>query len=271
MPILGNLCLARDLAIVALVVAAGAPTAAAPVAGFPPAAGPQPETAALLARDLGSIRPDFSAYIGSLRPFNDAPGRRIYMALVQPGATDPTRLASAPLSGTGARNDIVFNARAVMEGHSDAFRLLLLDHEYFHARHLAGTTSVPAPRSLPADLQTRFSEAAAWGFNVAEARAGRYGHLRPGEFREALDRYRDHYAALKALAAGRPGIAWAGVSETLRRPDLLEACPDPASGCVRDDAAPGAGRRDGRASTTAGPPPGDRARPSAPGRSPAIR
>jgi hypothetical protein len=166
------------------------------------------------------------------------------MALVQPGATDPTRLTSAPLAGRGARNDIVFDPRAVMEGPSDAFRLLLLDHEYFHARHLAGATTVPAPRGLPADLQTRYSEAAAWGFNVAEARSGRYAGLRPDEFRQTLDRYRDHYAALRSLAAGRSDIAWSGISEALRRPDLR---------------------------ATAAPAPGVPARPSALDRSPATR
>ncbi len=252
MPFLGKRYLTRVLAGAVLIVpvaalaAAGAtlPVWAAPAEGLPSPAAPAPMTAGTLARELGAFRPDFPIYIGSLRPIAGVTGRRIYMALVQPGATDPTRVASAPLSGRGARNDIVFDARAVMDGHTEAFRRMLLDHEYFHARHLAGTTSVPAPRNVPADLQTRFSEAAAWGFNVAEARAGRYAGLRPDEFREALDRYRDHYAALKTMAAGRTGLEWEEIVEALRRPDLR---------------------------ANAGPDPEVRARPAAPDRSPATR
>jgi len=244
MPLSGNHCLTRVVLVMVLIATAAAPVWPAPPDGLPAPADSAPMNAGTLALELGSIRPDFPIYIGSLRPFSGAAGRRIYMALVQPGATDPTRVASAPLAGRGARNDIVFDARAVMDGHSDAFRRMLLDHEYFHARHLAGTTSVPAPRSLPADLQTRYSEAAAWGFNVAEARAGRYAGLRPDEFREALDRYRDHYAVLRKMAAGRAGFEWEEISEALRRPALR---------------------------MNAGPVPEVRARPSAPGRSSATR
>jgi hypothetical protein len=239
MPLPGNRCLTRVLLLVVAIAIAAAPLLAAPPDGLP-----APMSAGTLALELGSIRPDFPIYIGSLRPFSGAAGRRIYMALVQPGATDPTHVASAPLAGRGARNDIVFDARAVSDGHSDGFRKMLLDHEYFHARHLAGTTSVPEPRSLPVDLQTRYSEAAAWGFNVAEARAGRYAGLRPDEFRQALDRYRDHYAVLRTLAAGRAGVGWKGISEALRRPALR---------------------------MNAGPVPEVRARPSDPGRSSATR
>lgn len=179
-----------------------------------------PPTAQNLHGDLAVLRPDYGAYIGSLRPIEPDPRRGIYMALVQPGATDPRSRGSAPLAGPGARNDIVFDAHAVADGHTFAFRLLLLDHEYFHARHLAGATTVPLPEAVPAEIQRRFNEAAAWGFNIAEARAGRYPGLREDEFREALDRYRDHYTALRRMLDGDHPGTWQTMAEQLRRPGL---------------------------------------------------
>jgi hypothetical protein len=170
---------------------------------------------------LAGLRPDYTAYIGGLRQIDPDPARGIYMALVQPGASDPKSRGSAPLAGPGARNDIVFDARAVADGHTEAFRLLLLDHEYFHARHLAGTTTVPLPEAAATEIQRRFNEAAAWGFNIAEARQGRYPGLREDEFREALDRFRDHYTALRRLVERADGDDWRAMAEALRRPDLV--------------------------------------------------
>lgn len=174
-----------------------------------------------LTRALSSLRPDYRLYIGALRPLDPDRRRNIYMALVQPGATDPSGRGSAPLAGTGARNDIVFDEGAIRAGHSGAFRLLLLDHEYFHARHLAETTTVPPAGRVPAEIERRFNEAAAWGFNIAEARAGRYPGLRLDELREALDRYRDHYLALRGLVEREDPGRWHALALTLRRPDLI--------------------------------------------------
>jgi hypothetical protein len=174
-----------------------------------------------LARALSSLRPDCGLYIDTLRPLAPGVGRNIYMALVQPGATNPGRRSSAPLAGPGARNDIVFDERAIGGGHSDAFILLLLDHEYFHARHLARTTTVPPAGRVPIEIERRFSEAAAWGFNVAEARAGRYPGLRLDELREALDRYRDHYLALRNLVERDDPGRWSALDLALQRPDLV--------------------------------------------------
>ena len=194
-----------------------------------------------LTRALSSLRPDYGLYIETLRPLAPDVRRNIYMALVQPGATDPGGRASAPFAGSGARNDIVFDERAIRGGHSGAFVLLLLDHEYFHARHLARTTTVPPAGRVPLEIERRFSEAAAWGFNIAEARAGRYPGLRLDELREALDRYRDHYLALRDLVERDDPGRWDTLALALRRPDLVT---------TRDSA-----------------PSGDRSRPSDRGRS----
>jgi hypothetical protein len=169
---------------------------------------------------LAAMRPDYADYIGDLRAIEPDPRRGIYMALVQPGATDPRSRGSAPLAGPGARNDIVFDAQAVTDGHTGAFRMLLLDHEYFHARHMAGATSVPIPEAVAPEVQRRFNEAAAWGFNIAEARDGRYPGLREDEFREALDRFRDHYTALRRLLERERPETWRAMADLLRRPDL---------------------------------------------------
>lgn len=210
-----------------LIVAVALALPAAPlVPGTTPAvwAAPQPgglEPGSL----LGAIRPDYPRYIGRLRPLagetvDGIEARRIYMALVRPGAADPVSPASAPLLGPGAHNDILYAETSLGGGRGAAWSLLLLDHEYFHARHLAGATSLPLPGRVAPDVERHFYEAAAWGFNVAEARAGRYRGLSPDDFREALDRYGEHYAALRSLTRDSRPAAWAAYSDLLRRPSL---------------------------------------------------
>ena len=172
---------------------------------------------------LSAARPDYHSYISALRPMSGreqggAHGRTLYMALVRPGASDPSRTDSAPLAGPGVRNDVLYNPASIGPGRNPAWLKLLLDHEYFHARHLAGATSLPLPGKVSAEVERHYFEAAAWGFNVAEARARRYPGLRPSEFREALDRYGEHYAALRHLALKQYPDLWSGFSERLKKP-----------------------------------------------------
>jgi hypothetical protein len=168
---------------------------------------------------LESLHSDFHVYVGSVRPL-PPPGAGsaapVYMALVRPGAEDPTAPASAPFAGPGARNDILYDPGVLAAGRSEGWTLLLLDHEYFHARHLAGATSLPMPRRTGAEVEHHFCEAAAWGYTVEQARAGRYPGLRPDEFREALDRYGDHYRALRSIAQGSE--AWPSLEAPLLQP-----------------------------------------------------
>ncbi len=196
-------------------------------AGLAPAAlaadgadGPRLRPPALI-HALAQIHPDYRLYISGVRPLAPCVGRRLYMALVRPGAGDPAGRDSAPYSGPGARNDIVYDEEAILAGHSPAFQCLLLDHEYFHARHLAGGTLLPLASGAGAEIERHYNEAAAWGFNVAEARAGCYPGLRPGEFREVLDRQGEHYAALKALMKQKDPGRWSRMADLLRRPDRL--------------------------------------------------
>lgn len=189
-------------------------------AGGPaPAAGPAEPP-------IATLRPDYGRYIGDVRPLDlRAPhaggaDRIVYMALVRHGSESIQGKENAPLAG-GARNDILYDPAAIGPERSAAWTLLLFDHEYFHARHLAGTTSLPMSGRLPAGVEIQFYEAAAWGFNVAEARAGRYPGLLPGEFREALDHYGEHYAALRALTMDGDPALWQSLSDLLRRPPFL--------------------------------------------------
>ena len=185
-----------------------------------PAAGPGLDPPELI-QALAEIHPDYRLYIASVRALPAGVSRRLYMALVRPGAADPAGRDSAPLAGTGARNDIVYDEEAIVAGHGPAWRYLLLAHEYFHARHLAEATLLPIARGSGLELERHYNEAAAWGFNVAEARAGRYPGLRPEEFREALDRYGEHYAALKALMKQSDPERWRRVVDLLLQPDAL--------------------------------------------------
>ena len=198
--------------------AGSAETLSGPRSGVPGAPDPGFPTTILF-----TIRPDYGEFIREVRPlptgYHPARGtRRIYMALVRPGALDPAARASAPYAGPGARNDIVYD-RATMDGRRGfAWTLLLLDHEYFHARHLAGTTTLPIPPHLSDEAVGHFYEATAWGFNVAEARAGRYQGLGEGEFREALDRYGEHYRALRGGMRQSQPEAWRMLRDLFVRP-----------------------------------------------------
>src|SRR2546425_133823 len=147
--------------------------------------------------------------------------QRLFFDVESTGLSKYMERPHATTRRPGARNDIVYDAEAILKGHSLAFRYLLLDHEYFHARHLAGGTLLPLASGAGADIERHYNEAAAWGYNVAEARAGRYPGLRSDEFREALDRQGEHYAALKALIKEKDPGRWGRIAELLRQPVLF--------------------------------------------------
>ncbi len=177
---------------------------------------------------LAALHPDYRQFVASIRPIRDAgddASSGLYMALVRPGAQDPTRRDSAPFAGLGARNDILYDPTVLLGGRSAGWLLLLLDHEYFHARHLAGATSIPIPGHSPVQVEHHFFEAAAWGYNVAQARAGLYPGLTEIEFREALDRYGEHYRALRDLTGDAAQARWGVLADGLRDPVALVTMP----------------------------------------------
>jgi hypothetical protein len=214
--------------------------AAAPGA---PSPGSTLDPAEILLRDL---HPEYQTFVHAVHPMTDAAAgaSSVYMVLVRAGAADPARRESAPYAGHGARNDILYDPGVLDGTRGAAWTRLLLDHEYFHARHLAGATALPLPLSNGAAIERHFFEAAAWGYTVSEARAGRYPGLREEEFREALDRYGEHYRALRALTREKSPALWTTLGDPLR--DVATV-------------------------TIAGSPlPAVPARPSDPGRAPAI-
>jgi hypothetical protein len=187
-------------------------TAPAPDASPAPSGGDPAEAL------LRSIHPDYLTYVRAVRSL-DRPGAErpsVYMVLVRPGASDPTRHESAPFAGPGARNDILYDPDVLNGSRSVGWTLLLLDHEYFHARHLAGATELPLPLRSGAGVERHFFEAAAWGYTVTQARSGRYAGLREDEFREALDRYGEHYRSLRALTQDAAPALWSTLSDPLR-------------------------------------------------------
>jgi hypothetical protein len=182
---------------------------------------------------LRTIHPDYLTYVRSVRALErSGPDRpSVYMVLVRPGASDPTRHESAPFAGRGARNDILYDPEVLDGSRSVAWTLLLLDHEYFHARHLAGATELPLPLRTGAGIERHFFEAAAWGHTVSEARAGRYPGLGEAEFREALDRFGEHYRALRALVRDESPALWSSLDDPLREVAAVRvaASPPPAA------------------------------------------
>jgi hypothetical protein len=160
-----------------------------------------------------------------------ADGSSVYMALVRPGAGDPGRRDCAPFAGSGVRNDILYDTEVLDGSRGRAWTMLLLDHEYFHARHLAGATELPLPLRTGAGIERHFFEAAAWGHTVSEARAGRYPGLGEAEFREALDRFGEHYRALRALVRDESPALWSSLDDPLREVAAVRvaASPPPAA------------------------------------------
>jgi len=227
------------VAIVPILAAASPPPAPTTTA----APGGAVDRAEILLRDL---HPDYRVFVHAIRPMDEvaATGSPVYMALVRAGADDPRRRDSAPYAGPGARNDILYDPGVLGGARGPAWTLLLLDHEYFHARHLAGATGLPLPLRTGAGIERHFFEAAAWGYTVGEARAGRYTGLREEEFREALDRYGEHYRALRVLTREENPALWSSLADPLR-----------GDVAVR---------------TTGSPSPAVPARLSGPGRAPAI-
>lgn len=162
---------------------------------------------------LLALEPDASRFIHDIRVMPAAaagPGSEsIYSGLVRIGGTNPLAAADAPASGKGAMNDIVLFADALGVGHSRAWTRMILDHEYFHARHLAGGWRTPMADFGESGANHAYYEATAWGFVIERALAGAYGELRPQEFREVRATYKRHYEGIRAFILGRQPTAWA--------------------------------------------------------------
>lgn len=172
---------------------------------------------------LAAMRPDYASYIGAIRPgstrFHPV---TLYMGLVREGGKDPTMLEDAPLVGHGVKNDVVVYADSREAGRSEGWAMLLIDHEYFHARHLARGDNTPVPSFGSSEVDRHFYEAVAWGYNLAEAEEGEYPTLTHADYLEAFRNYTMHFEAFRDYILRRDRHAWAHYRRFLPEPISLE-------------------------------------------------
>jgi hypothetical protein len=170
---------------------------------------------------LASLHPDYAQYVGSIRM---GEGRfhppTLYMGLVRSGGMDPTLRDDAPMLGRGVKNDIIVYADSREAGRSLGWGLLLIDHEYFHARHLARGDATPTPSFGDAEIDRHFYEAAAWGYNLVQAEEGEYPSLTHADYLEAFRNYTMHFEEFRDYILRRDHSAWAHYRRFL---------PDPAA------------------------------------------
>ena len=176
---------------------------------------------------LATLHPDYQTYIAQVR-FG---GHRMKPAgidagLVRPGGRDPRDPADGPRMGRGERNDLIIYADTFDPDASAAWRLLLPDHEYFHARHLARGFDIPAVSFGQAQADHDYCEALAWGWVLQRARAGIYGALTARERAELAARYERHFEGFFRFVMQRQPAAWAHYGRFLPRPEVMSAASD---------------------------------------------
>jgi len=170
---------------------------------------------------LASLHPDYAAYVGSIRT---GPGHlhpaNLYMGLVREGGRDPSCRTDAPVAGWGIRNDIVVYADSREADRSLGWAMLLIDHEYFHARHLARGDRTPVPSFAEREATRHYFEAVAWGYNLTQADDGDYPTLTHADYAEAFRNYSLHFEAFRDYILRHDRPAWAYYQRFL---------PDPAT------------------------------------------
>jgi hypothetical protein len=170
---------------------------------------------------LAQMHPDYASYIagihGGITRFHPA---SLYMGLVRAGGIDPTYPGDSPLVGRGVRNDIVVYADSREAGRSDGWAMLLIDHEYFHARHLARGDKTPTPTFGDPEVDRHFYEAVAWEYNLAQADDDDYPGLTHADYLEAFKNYTMHFEAFRDFVLRHDHHAWAYYKLFLPDPSL---------------------------------------------------
>ncbi|MFQ5701755.1 MAG: hypothetical protein ACE5HU_07930 [Acidobacteriota bacterium] len=168
---------------------------------------------------LGSIHSDYRLYIGKIRygATRLRPGS-LYAGLVRQGGIDPRRLDDGPSSGHGAINDLIIYADTFEPWRTPAWRRLLADHEYFHARHLARGFDLPLVAFGDRAVDLHFHEALAWGYVARRADRGLYGELSRRERVELAARYREHLEGFRRFVMKHQPSAWAYYGKMLEAP-----------------------------------------------------
>ena len=173
---------------------------------------------------LSALHPDYSLYVGAIRTGDTRfHPPTLYMGLVRAGGKDPTSLEDAPRLGRGIKNDIVVYANSREQGRSDGWAMLLIDHEYFHARHLSRGDRTPVPSFGDSEADRHFYEAVAWGYNLAQADDGEYPTLTHADYMEAFRNYSMHFEAFRQFILSHDYHAWAHYRRFL--PDPIDREP----------------------------------------------
>jgi hypothetical protein len=188
-------------------LAAGALALAAAASQAPAHAAPI--TAADAATRLAAMHPDQGTYIARVRTVEAGAHGAVYAGLVRPGGTDPADEDDAPARGNGARNDLVIFPETLDRPHSSAWLDVILDHEYFHARHLARGFTIPLVSFGSERIDRNYLEALAWGWVVGRIDDGLHAGLTPKERAEVQAAYERHLEAFRQFILARHPEAWA--------------------------------------------------------------
>jgi len=174
-------------------------------------------------RILAVLHPDYASYVGHVRSgvtrFHPS---NLYMGLVRDGGRDPNLPADAPLVGRGVRNDIIVYADSRDAGRSLGWAMLLIDHEYFHARHLAMGDGTPVPFFGDPEADRHYYEAVAWGYNLAQADEDQYPTLTHADYLEAFRNYSMNFEAFREYILRHDRPAWAHYRRFLPDPSARE-------------------------------------------------
>ncbi|MGH9870674.1 MAG: hypothetical protein ACREAA_21265 [Candidatus Polarisedimenticolia bacterium] len=158
---------------------------------------------------LASMHPEYRTYISSVRyGASRLRPASLYAGLVRQGGRDPREPGDGPLSGRGIANDLIVYADTFEPWRSPAWRMLVTDHEYFHARHLAHGAAVPVVGFGEAQANADYYEALAWGHVLGRAAAGDYGQLSDRERAEVAQHYREHRDGFRRFVMDRQASAW---------------------------------------------------------------
>jgi hypothetical protein len=158
---------------------------------------------------LEQMHPEYRAFVHEVRGgATRLHPQGLVAGLVRPGGRDPRDPRDAPLAGAGTRNDIIVYEDTFEPGASEAWRRVLVDHEYFHALHLGHGAAAPAVDFGDPGVNRDYYEALAWGYNLERIEQSSYPGLSLGERRLAEERYRGHRLAFERWLQRDHRDAW---------------------------------------------------------------
>lgn len=178
-----------------------------------------PEQVAML---LAAMHPGYERYIARVRygPTRLRPAA-MYAGLVRRGGLDPRNPDDGPVASRGASFDLIVYADTFEPWRTPAWRRLVADHEFFHARHLAHSAGVPVVGFGVARADSDWLEALAWGHVLGEAASGVYGDLSAIERAEAGARYAEHRDRFMRFVMEKQPSAWDHYGRFLPSPEIM--------------------------------------------------